>query len=60
MDDLVDKLLGEFRPHLRDKLLENFPSAQIELGPLEKEAWEKRAGWVIEKLDEVDKLRTIS
>ena len=24
MDDLGDKLLGEFRPHLRDKLLENF------------------------------------
>ena len=45
MDDLVDKLLGEFRPHLRDKLLENFPSAQIELGPLEKEAGEK-PGWL--------------
>ena len=45
MDDLADKLLGEFRPHLRDKLLENFPSAQIELGPLEKEAGEK-PGWL--------------
>ena len=45
MDDWVDKLLGEFRPHLRDKLLENFPSAQIELGPLEKEAGEK-PGWL--------------
>ena len=41
----MDKLLGEFRPHLRDKLLENFPSAQIEPGPLEKEAGEK-PGWL--------------
>ena len=43
MDDLGEKLLGEFRPHLRDKLLENFPSAQIELGPLGKEAAQPEA-----------------
>ena len=60
MDDLGDKLLGEFRPHLRDKLLENFLECTNWARPVREGGREARSRRVIEKLREVDKLRPIS
>ena len=60
MDDLGDKLLGEFRPHLRDKLLENFLECTNWARPVREGGREARSRRVIEKLREVDKVGPIS
>ena len=63
-NDLGDKLLGEFRGNFGHIWTTNcwklFPSAQIEPGPLGKEPAAGSGDWVIEKLEEVDKLESIS
>ena len=51
------QMLGEFRPHLRDKLLENFLQCTNWARPVREAG---RSSWVIEKLREVDKVGPIS
>ena len=48
MDDLGDKLLGEFRPHLRDKLLENFLECTNWARPVREGSQKQLSNWKAE------------